>query len=130
MIFIDSGKRFTVTTQVQVFIVINFKNRQLQMQLSQKLQRFRIYCKNKQKIFWIFHELSEYVQKLETFFRPDWSFKSENKIRKARVGIKKLSNQTNYYKVRKNKKIDRFYHKKRSAFTRVLILLRKTNCFN
>jgi hypothetical protein len=71
--FIDSGKEFTDTTQVQVFVVINeFQNRQLQMQLSQKLQRFRIYRKNKKCS--IFHELPEYVQKWATFFPLDWSF--------------------------------------------------------
>jgi hypothetical protein len=51
----------------QVFLVIHsFKNRQLQMQLSRKLQRFRIYRKNKKCS--IFHGLSEYQQKMGQLF--------------------------------------------------------------
>ena len=63
--FIDSG---TIFHCVHVFVVIHryFKNRQLQTQLSQKLQRFRICRKNKKCS--IFHELFEYQQIMATCF--------------------------------------------------------------
>ena len=45
-----------------------YTNSKFQTQFSRKLQRFRIYPKNKKCS--IFHELSEYQQKLGNFFFP------------------------------------------------------------
>ena len=61
--FIDSGKTFSTCFR---YNTQNFKSHQLHTQLSKKLYRFRGYRKNKKCS--IFHVLSEYQQKMATFF--------------------------------------------------------------
>ena len=68
--FIDSGKNY----QVHVFVVIHkISNRQLHTQLSQKIQRFRIYIKTKNAPF--FMNFPNIFKKMATIFRSDWFFK-------------------------------------------------------
>jgi hypothetical protein len=47
-----------------------YTNSKFQKQFSRKLQRLRTCRKNKNCS--IFHDLSEYVQTMATFFRPNW----------------------------------------------------------
>jgi hypothetical protein len=62
--------------KIQKVCVLQRKHEQFQTQLSRKLQRFRTCTKNKKCS--IFHELSEYQQKMTNFFSLDWSLNPEN----------------------------------------------------
>ena len=93
--FIDSGKNYCHDSSTSFRCnTQNFKNHQLQTQLSRKRQRFRKYRKNKKCS--IFYELSEYQPKMATFFPLGWFFKNNivyldyfSKMKDERNGLPK-----------------------------------------